>query len=284
MGVVGRGGWIADQENQRKTREVRERFLPQPVRSRCSSSPRTTDLEGRTGQLRGFTLEGFLPDYAEGRIPYPWTVVSDAIQDKNLRNARRSPAEAVRGRPASAAARRQQTVSRSCLRTPGSQCGDPWGWVAAQVGIKQPFLVLFAQDAETAKEGEKTRNFLLAQMSKTLDCRMVEVRRLGGPFTDEETDTEAQLHKGKRNLSAQKLVRETKKEALMAVIALAWQMGRVRPDIVIGEGQSGIIAMGLSKPALLEAALQARNAQPDEVQKISEAELGLGTRVWANAE
>ena len=144
--------------------------------------------------------------------------------------------------------------------------------------------MLFAQDAETAKEGEKTRNFLLAQMSKTLDCRMVEVRRLGGPFTDEETDTEAQLHKGKRNLSAQKLVRETKKEALMAVIALAWQMGRVRPDIVIGEGQSGIIAMGLSKPALLEAALQARNAQPDEVQKISEAELGLGTRVWANAE
>ena len=34
---------------------------------------RSRDLQGRTGQLRGFSLEGFLSDYEEGSQPYPWT-------------------------------------------------------------------------------------------------------------------------------------------------------------------------------------------------------------------
>ena len=42
---------------------------------------RTRDLQGRTGQLREFTLESFLSDYEEQGRPYPWTIADDAVPD-----------------------------------------------------------------------------------------------------------------------------------------------------------------------------------------------------------
>ena len=42
---------------------------------------RTRDLQGRTGQLRGSTLESFLSDYEEQGRPYPWTIADDAAPE-----------------------------------------------------------------------------------------------------------------------------------------------------------------------------------------------------------
>ena len=43
---------------------------------------RTRDLEGRMGQLRGFSLDAFLADHAEGEKSFPWSIGDDAIPDK----------------------------------------------------------------------------------------------------------------------------------------------------------------------------------------------------------
>eukprot|EP00969_Alexandrium_andersonii_P340046 15031856-Alexandrium_andersonii.AAC.1 len=40
---------------------------------------RSKNLQGRTGQLQGFTLEGFLLDYEEEGQPCPWTVGGHAL-------------------------------------------------------------------------------------------------------------------------------------------------------------------------------------------------------------
>ena len=36
---------------------------------------------GRTGQLRGFSLDEFLGDYEAEREPFPWSVGDDALPD-----------------------------------------------------------------------------------------------------------------------------------------------------------------------------------------------------------
>ena len=55
---------------------------------------RTRDLQGRTGQLRGFSLDEFLSDYEDGEV-LPWSVGDDAIPDKC--DARQSLPEQIRG-------------------------------------------------------------------------------------------------------------------------------------------------------------------------------------------
>ena len=42
---------------------------------------RTKDLEGVTGQLRGFDLDRYLGDGTEGEGPVPWAVGADAVPD-----------------------------------------------------------------------------------------------------------------------------------------------------------------------------------------------------------
>ena len=39
---------------------------------------RTQDLEGKMGQLRGFSLDGFLEDYEDGELAFPWSLPSES--------------------------------------------------------------------------------------------------------------------------------------------------------------------------------------------------------------
>ena len=39
---------------------------------------RTQDLEGKMGQLRGFSLDGFLEDYEQGELAFPWVLPSES--------------------------------------------------------------------------------------------------------------------------------------------------------------------------------------------------------------
>ena len=55
---------------------------------------RSKDLEGRTGQLRGFSLDKFLGDYEAEGEPFPWSVGDDALPDQVARPA---PVESTPG-------------------------------------------------------------------------------------------------------------------------------------------------------------------------------------------
>ena len=43
---------------------------------------RTKDLEGLTGQLRGFDLDQYLGEGTEGEGPVPWAVGNDAVREQ----------------------------------------------------------------------------------------------------------------------------------------------------------------------------------------------------------
>ena len=134
---------------------------------------RTTDLEGRTGQLRGFTLEGFLSDYEEGERPSPWTVSNDAVPEKVRTDAGASSLKGGQKCMRVIAAGPERIASRDSLTTSDSGRRDPWGWIASQVGVRQPFLVLYAQDAVSVRRGDMAREKLETMFGRLLDCRTV---------------------------------------------------------------------------------------------------------------
>ncbi len=46
---------------------------------------------------------------------------------------------------------------------------------------------------------------------------------------------------------------------------------RHKPSILIGDGQGALVALGVSRPVLLETALAARNVQTDDARLLAEA-------------
>ena len=201
---------------------------------------RSRDLQGRTGQLRGFSLEGFLSDYEEGSQPYPWTLGDHAIPESELTG-------------------RQLEVSVL----------DTVGELISSQGVRLEVNVLMLADAESAEGVERRRKVWELAFRKLLPHRRVEVRAVGGPFEDETTGVQAHFDKGKKGLSPAKLVLSTKRDGLTALVGAARHVYRLGVDVVVGEGQGGVVALGYAKPALLEVALQARNVQREEVSRIA---------------
>ena len=91
-----------------------------------------------------------------------------------------------------------------------------------------------------------------------------------GPFED-ALGNRSHYDGGKGGLKEARLILETKKDTLTSVATLARSVLLHQPDVVVGEGQGGVIALAYAKPLQLEVALQARNVQRDEVQSIAES-------------
>eukprot|EP00969_Alexandrium_andersonii_P348653 15416471-Alexandrium_andersonii.AAC.1 len=53
------------------------------------------------------------------------------------------------------------------------------------------------------------------------------------------------------------------------MVALARSVAPWAPDVLLGQGQGAVVALMYAAPAVLEVALQARNAQKDEAHAIA---------------
>ena len=126
---------------------------------------------------------------------------------------------------------------------PATSAAD-WAAVAASAGVSLGCVALFVPDSGTFHDTEKRRAEIEADLKRILVSRTVIVHRVAGPFEEEEADWQGQFDKGKSGMAAQKLVLETKKDGMTAIVALARQVGRFVPNLVIGEGQGAIIAAG----------------------------------------
>ena len=129
-------------------------------------------------------------------------------------------------------------------------------------------VVVHAADAGRTRDTEERRRTWLEELQQLLPGRRVEVRTAGGPFEDEAEGLWSQFDAGKKKLTPQKLVLETKRDGLTSIVALGRQVARMDADLVLGEGQGAVIAAGYARPALLEFALQARNVQREEVRLV----------------
>ena len=165
---------------------------------------RTRDLEGQIGQLRGFCLESYLSDYEEGEKAFPWSIGDDAIP---------MPLD-----PAGA----QSTAK-----------------VALTAGVQVELRVLVALDymdlAAGRRKGEEWRQSLAVLMPE----RWVTVHVAPGPFEDDmgvpaQFAVPAGFTKAKRLLAV-------RRDLLTAVAELARKAAFWCADVVMGEGQGGLV-------------------------------------------
>ena len=247
---------------------------------------RSKDLEGRTGQLRGFSLDEFLGDYEAEGEQFPWSVGDDALPDKAARPApERTPGagcsepEFARSPAAgeSSTAGGAKSVETGGKDGKSQQTKDKAGALArvlsevmSAAGLPPPTKVVCVTDYGGGALAHSNASKVLAHLARLLPGHRVSMVTSPGPFED-TLGNRSHYDGGKGGLKEARLILETKKDTLTSVVTLARSVLLHQPDVVVGEGQGGVIALAYAKPLQLEVALQARNVQRDEVQSIAES-------------
>ena len=72
-------------------------------------------------------------------------------------------------------------------------------------------------------------------------------------------------------LAEQKRIKGLRVDILTSLATLSRLVAQFCPEIVVGSGQGGLVAMCLTKPLVLELMLQMRNVQREEAHRIAEA-------------
>ena len=106
------------------------------------------------------------------------------------------------------------------------------------------------------------------------------VSMVQGPFEDDDGNR-AHIEGRSGHLAKHKLMLEIKKDLLTAVATLARQVAHLSADVIVGEGQGGLVLAAYSRPLVLEVALQARNVQRQEAQSIAEGWAGVKVCILA---
>jgi hypothetical protein len=90
-----------------------------------------------------------------------------------------------------------------------------------------------------------------------------------GPFVDDFGHA-AFFDKSKKYVQKQ-IVLDTKRDLLTSIAAVIRSIAIHKPDIVVGSGQGGAVAIALASPLLLEVCLAARNFKLPELREIAPA-------------
>ena len=137
--------------------------------------------------------------------------------------------------------------------------------IMADSGVKPKMKILYVSDYIEPRSRLLKTQKLFQDVSRLLPSWEVEFALSEGPFSDDEGIC-AHFDKGKTKLTPQKLILETKKDLLISVAQLLRNISIHKPDVILGEGQGGIIALAAAKPFQVEVALQARNVQRSEAE------------------
>ena len=90
-----------------------------------------------------------------------------------------------------------------------------------------------------------------------------------GPFVDDYGHA-AFFDKSKKYVQKQ-IVLDTKRDLLTSIAAVLRSIAIHKPDIVVGSGQGGAVAVALASPLLLEVCVAARNFKLPELREIAPA-------------
>ena len=198
---------------------------------------RTKDLAGLCGQLRGFDIDEFLSDHEQPDRPVPWTMPSDSIPDG--------------------------VVAKTAMLTPAS--------VMASAGVMSTVKILYVTDYVPSQARLAVTSKLWQDLSRALPDYQVSLALAEGPFEDDTGDAHAHFAGGAQGKPPAKKVLETKKDLLTSVIKVLRNCSMHRPQLLLGDGQGGLVALAIAKPLLVEAALAARNVQREEVESIAQS-------------
>ena len=202
---------------------------------------RTKDLEGLSGQLRGFDLDQYLGEGTEGDGPVPWAVGNDAVPEP--------------------AGRVQAAAVPMCV-------------VAAL-----PVRVMVVFDYARWKEQDAELTEIRRVFQASLPGVSVAVRGCWGPF--EDTDGLAShFDCGAGRLAGTKKIKRIRVDLLTSCAKVLREASGFRPQFLVGLGQGGLVTAVLRWPLVVELTLQARNLQRKEARAVGEAWAGIKA-IWA---
>ena len=135
---------------------------------------------------------------------------------------------------------------------------------------RQKAAVVYVHDYRPEKEERQALSNLGEVLKKVLPGMETGLYSAYGPFED---DVGIQCHfDGSRMfLSEQKRIKGLRVDILTSLATLSRLVAQFCPEIVVGSGQGGLVAMCLTKPLVLELMLQMRNVQREEAHRIAEA-------------
>ena len=181
-------------------------------------------------------MEAFLADHAEEEKAFPWSIGDDAIPDGKLDGS--DPVQLV-------------------------------AELAASTGVIPVLKVAFVMDYYDVATGRRRAEELEHILKTVVPGRWVKAYPVPGAFEDDLGSPAQFAVPG--GLSKQKRLLAIRKDFLTAIANLGRKVAFWAPDLVFGEGQGGMVALGYARPLVLEAALHARNVQRGEAQSIAEA-------------
>ena len=142
--------------------------------------------------------------------------------------------------------------------------------VSRSIPTRQKAAVVYVHDYRPEKEERQALSNLEEVLKKTLPGMETGLYSAYGPFED---DVGIQCHfDGSRMfLAEQKRIKGLRVDILTSLATLSRLVAQFCPEIVVGSGQGGLVAMCLTKPLVLELMLQMRNVQREEAHRIAEA-------------
>ena len=215
---------------------------------------RSKDMEGMIGQVRGFSLDGFLSDYEEPNTAVPWGVGDDAW---------------VSGKPTDAGPQGFGTrLEPSDSRDPSTK----FGLILAAEGVQETLKILYVPDYVPMEQRLTMTGRLHNELSRMLPGYNIHLAIAEGPFEDDDGVgahfEAAALHPNK---GPEKQIASLKVDLHVSVAKLARSAAMHQPRIIFGEGQGAVVAIAYGSAGCLEEVFATRNFQPAELPEVNQA-------------
>ena len=141
----------------------------------------------------------------------------------------------------------------------------------AAEGIKPKLKVLYVPDYMSTHRRLDFSGSLYRELSRMLPSYEISIGLADGPFEDDQgtsshSDKDALAHK-----QVQRQILATKVDFHASIVKLARHAAMHLPQVIICEGQGGLIAAGCARPGVVEAAFTTRNVQQREVYQLAAA-------------
>ena len=144
-------------------------------------------------------------------------------------------------------------------------------------GLSTNLRVLYVPTYSPPEAVSREKEVLFREIGRCLPQMQIIMSVAQGPFEDDHGDA-SWVDKATFGIQAP----ETRKKKLKVDLAtgicqLLRFIDRFKPQVVFGDGQGAIMALGISKPGLVERVLQSRNMQREEIQEVAHSVLGKCT-------
>ena len=138
-----------------------------------------------------------------------------------------------------------------------------------QVGVQQRLVVLYMPDYVTQQTRLSQSSAAWLGMGRMLPEYDITLPLCPGPFTDDQGH--AAFFDKNRSKTPKGAILDLKRDFLTSMASAARSIAAHRPQVLVADGQGALVALGMSRPLVLEAALALRNVDIKEALQIAKA-------------